>query len=85
MKTITPILDRVLILQDEAQEKIGSFIVPDSVKEKPCQGTVIAIGEEVKHIKADYRVLYFKHAGTNITVDGKELMIMKYADLIAIL
>ena len=89
---IQPLGDRVLVEpKKEAEEKIGSIIVPDTAKEKPQEGKVIAVGagkyEDGKlvplEVKVGDTVLYGKYSGTEITVDGKEYLIMRENDVLA--
>ena len=87
---IKPLADRVLVLPAPAEEKtIGGIIIPDSAKEKPLKGKVIAIGngtkDEEKVVKPDDTVLYGKYAGTEIELDGEKYLIMKQSDILAIL
>ena len=87
---IKPLADRVLVLPAPAEEKtIGGIIIPDSVKEKPLKGKVIAIGNGTKDeemvVKPDDTVLYGKYAGTEIELDGEKYLIMKQSDILAIL
>ena len=87
---IKPLADRVLVLPAPAEEKtIGGIIIPDSAKEKPLKGKVIAIGNGTKDeemvVKPDDTVLYGKYAGTEIELDGEKYMIMKQSDILAIL
>ena len=87
---IKPIADRVLVLPAPAEEKtIGGIIIPDSAKEKPLKGKVIAIGNGTKDeemvVKPDDTVLYGKYAGTEIELDGEKYLIMKQSDILAIL
>ena len=87
---IKPLADRVLIEPKEAETKTASGIfIPDSAKEKPQQGTVVAAGpgkkDEPMELKAGDCVLYGKYAGTEVTVDGKDYLIMKQSDVLAIL
>lgn len=88
--TIQPLSDRVLIEPDAAETKTASgIIIPDTAKEKPLKGTVIAAGagkkDEPTTVKKGDKVLYGKYSGTEITVDGKDLLIMKESDIYAIL
>jgi len=85
---ITPIEDRVLIEPKAAEERTASgIIIPDSAKEKPQQGTVIAVGPGTKditmQIKAGDIVLYGKYAGTEITIDSKTYLMMRQSDILA--
>ena len=87
---IKPLADRVLVLPAPAEEKtIGGIIIPDSAKEKPLKGKVIAIGNGTKDeemvVKPDDTVLYGKYAGTEIELDGEKYLIMKQSDIVAIL
>ena len=87
---IKPLADRVLVLPAPAEEKtIGGIIIPDSAKEKPLKGKVIAIGNGTKDeemvVKPDDTVLYGKYAGTEIELDGEKSLIMKQSDILAIL
>ena len=87
---IKPLADRVLVLPAPAEEKtIGGIIIPDSAKEKPLKGKVIAIGNGTKDeemvVKPDDTVLYSKYAGTEIELDGEKYLIMKQSDILAIL
>lgn len=88
--TIKPLADRVLVLPAPAEEKtIGGIIIPDSAKEKPLKGQVIAIGngtkDEVMVVKPGDTVLYGKYAGTEIELDGEKYLIMRQSDILAIL
>ena len=87
---IKPLADRVLVPPAPAEEKtIGGIIIPDSAKEKPLKGKVIAIGNGTKDeemvVKPDDTVLYGKYAGTEIELDGEKYLIMKQSDILAIL
>ena len=87
---IKPLADRVLVIPAPAEEKtIGGIIIPDSAKEKPLKGKVIAIGNGTKDeemvVKPDDTVLYGKYAGTEIELDGEKYLIMKQSDILAIL
>ena len=86
---IKPLADRVLIEAKEAETKTASgLIIPDTAKEKPQQGTVIAVGngkrDEPMELSVGDEVLYGKYAGTEITVDGKKYLIMRQSDVVAI-
>ena len=87
---IRPLADRVLIEPKEAEKKTASgIIIPDNAKEKPQEGTVIAAGpgkkDEPMELKAGDVVLYGKYAGTEVTVDGKNYLIMRQSDVVAVL
>jgi chaperonin GroES len=90
-----PLHDRVVVKRIDAEEKTaGGIIIPDSAKEKPSQGEVIAVGpggrdESGKLIPIDVqvgdRVLFGKWSGTEVKIDGKELLIMKESDIMGVL
>ncbi len=87
---ITPLHDRVIIEPAKVNNVTsGGIIIPDASKEKPIQGLVIACGKgkegEPITVKKGDTVLYGKHAGNPITVDGKDLLIMREQDILAIL
>lgn len=87
--SITPLHDRVIVLPAPAEEKTaGGIIIPDSAKEKPQRGTVIAAGpgkkDEPVTVKKGDIVLYGKFAGTEITIEGKDYIIMRESDILAI-
>jgi chaperonin GroES len=92
---LRPLHDRVLIKRlEEQDEKHGSIIIPDSAKEKPQEGKVIAAGtgrvtEEGKTlplvVKAGDRILFGKYSGSEVKIDGEELLIMKEDDILGIL
>ncbi|MBI2798393.1 co-chaperone GroES [Candidatus Saccharibacteria bacterium] len=83
---IQPLGDRVVLEQVELEEKTAAgIILPDSAKEKPSEGKVLAVGTEVKEVKAGDRVLYSKYGPTEVKVDGKELMIVKEEDILAVM
>lgn len=87
--SLKPLADRVLVEPAPAEEKtIGGIIIPDTAKEKPQRGIVIAAGEGKKDepmtVKPGDSVLYGKYAGTEVTVDGKEYLIMRESDIFAI-
>ena len=87
--SITPLHDRVIVNAAAAEEKsAGGIIIPDTAKEKPQRGTVIAAGpgkkDEPVTVKAGDTVLYGKYAGTEITVEGSEYLIMRESDILAI-
>jgi chaperonin GroES len=86
---IKPLGTRVLIEPQEAETKTASgIIIPDSAKEKPQKGKIVAAGkgtkEEEMEVKVGDTVLYGKYSGTEITVDGKEYLIMSQSDIFAI-
>ena len=86
---VKPLADRVLVKAAPAEEKTAfGIIIPDTAKEKPQRGTVIAVGpgkkDEPMSVQAGDTVLYGKYAGTEITVDGEEYLIMRESDIFAI-
>ena len=88
MSKIQPLADRVLIKPEAAEEKtIGGIIIPDSAKETPIRGEVLAVGEGTKDeamvLKAGDRVLYGKYAGTELELDGERYLIMRQSDVLA--
>ena len=90
MAKIQPVADRVLIRPVAAEEKtIGGIIIPDSAKEKPLRGEVIAVGngtkDEAMVLNAGDQVLYGKYAGTELEFDGEKFLIMRQSDVLAIL
>jgi chaperonin GroES len=95
MKTLKPLADRVVVRPSKAEEKTkGGIIVPDTAKEKPVWGEVIAAGpgrvsDEGKtiplEVKVGDKVLYGKYSGTEVTIDGEELLIMRESDIFAIM
>lgn len=86
---IQPLADRVIIEAAPAEEKTASgIIIPDTAKEKPQQGTVVAAGSGLKDepmtVKVGDTVLYGKYSGTEINIEGNDYLIMKEADIYAI-
>ena len=87
---IKPLADRVVIEPKEAETKTASGIyIPDTAKEKPQQGTIVAAGpgkkDEPMEIKVGDTVLYGKYSGTEVSVDDKKYLIVKQSDILAIL
>ena len=87
---IRPLADRVLVAPAEAEQKTaGGIIIPDTAKEKPQKGTVVAVGpgkkDEPITVKEGDIVLYGKYSGTEIQLDGDNYLIMKESDIYAIL
>ena len=87
---IQPLADRVLIKPAPAEEKtIGGIIIPDTAKEKPLQGEVLAAGKGTKDeemvLKAGDQVRYGKYAGTEVEFEGEKYLIMRQSDVLAIL
>ena len=91
----TPLHDRVLVRRIEGEEKTkGGLIIPDTAKEKPAEAEVISVGPGARKdsgeliapsVKAGDRVLFGKWSGTEVTIDGKELLIMKESDILGII
>jgi chaperonin GroES len=89
-----PLHDRVLVRRIEAEEKTaGGIIIPDSAKEKPSEGEVVAVGSGTRtddgkvtplDVKAGDRVLFGKWSGTEVKLDGEDLLIMKESDIMGI-
>jgi chaperonin GroES len=87
---ITPLADRVVVEAAAAEEKTaGGIIIPDTAKEKPQRGKVVAAGpgkkDEPTTVKVGDTILYGKYAGTEIQVDGKDYLIMRESDIFAII
>jgi chaperonin GroES len=87
---IQPLADRVIVEAAPAVEKTASgIIIPDTAKEKPPRGTVVAVGKGVKDepmtVKVGDMVLYGKYSGTEINIDGTDYLIMKESDIYAII
>lgn len=90
-----PLHDRVLVRRVESEEKTaGGLIIPDSAKEKPAEGLVVAVGAGARDedgdrismdVKEGDRILFGKWSGTEITIDGEELLIMKESDIMGIM
>ena len=91
----TPLHDRVLVERVEGEEKTaGGLIIPDSAKEKPAEGVVVAAGAGLRDddgdrialdVKTGDKVLFGKWSGTEVTVDGKDLLIMKESDILGVI
>jgi chaperonin GroES len=91
----TPLHDRVLVRRTESEEKTsGGLIIPDSAKEKPAEGEVVSCGEGARKdsgelipmaVSAGDKVLFGKWSGTEVTIDGEELLIMKESDILGLL
>ena len=88
--SIKPLADRVLIETAPAETKtVGGIIIPDTAKEKPLQGTIVAVGKGTKDeemvLKEGDTVLYGKYAGTELEFEGKKYLIMRQSDVVAVL
>jgi len=92
---VKPLADRVLVKPYEEEEvKKGGIIIPDTAKEKPQQGEVIAVGpgkvtesgqKVTMEVKKGDKILYGKYSGTEVTVDGEEYLIMRESDILAVI
>ena len=85
---VKPLADRVLVLPAQAAEKVGGIIIPDTAKEKPQHGKVVATGngtkdEEMVLIEGD-EILYGKYSGTELEFDGTKYLIMRQSDVLAV-
>ena len=89
-----PLHDRVLVRRSDEDEKVGSIIIPDSAQEKPMQGEVIACGSGAKaedgsvaalDVKAGDKILFGKWSGTEVKIDGEDLLIMKESDILGVI
>jgi chaperonin GroES len=93
-KTIKPLEDRILVRPEEAEETtVSGIVIPDTAKEKPQEGTVLAVGPGKRSdtgdlipvdVKEGDRVIYSKYGGTEITVDGEDLLILSARDVLAV-
>ena len=93
--TIKPLADRVVVKPVEEQEAMqGSIIIPDTAKEKPMQGTIVAVGSGKisdngskieMSVKVGDKVLYGKYSGTEVTIDKEDFLIMRESDIFAII
>ncbi|WP_042251737.1 co-chaperone GroES [Paracoccus sp. PAMC 22219] len=91
----TPLHDRVLVRRVQSEEKTkGGLIIPDNAKEKPAEGEIISTGEGARKdsgeliaptVKAGDKVLFGKWSGTEVTIDGEELLIMKESDILGVI
>ena len=86
---IKPLADRVLVLPAQAEEKVGGIIIPDTAKEKPQHGTIVAAGNGTKDeemiLKEGDEILYGKYSGTELEVEGTKYLIMRQSDVLAVL
>lgn len=85
---IKPLADRVLVLPAQAEEKVGGIIIPDTAKEKPLKGNVVAVGEGTKDepmiLKEGDEVLYGKYSGTELELEGVKYLIMRQSDVLVV-
>ena len=87
---VKPLADRVIVEPAAAEEKTaGGIIIPDTAKEKPQKGKVLAVGngkvDEPMTVKVGDEVLYGKYSGTELTIEGQDLLIMRESDLYAVI
>lgn len=86
--TIKPLADRVLVLPAQAEEKVGGIIIPDTAKEKPQRGKIVAVGNGTKDeemiLKIGDEVLYGKYAGTELESEGEKYLMMRQSDVLAV-
>ena len=86
--TIKPLADRVLVLPAQAEEKVGGIIIPDTAKEKPQRGKVVAVGNGTKDeemvLKVGDEVLYGKYAGTELENEGEKYLMVRQSDVLAV-
>lgn len=85
---IRPLADRVLVEPAQAEEKVGGIIIPDTAKEKPQRGKIVATGNGTKDeemvLKVGNIVLYGKYSGTEIELDGNKYLMMRQSDVLAV-
>lgn len=85
---VKPLADRVLVLPAQAEEKVGGIIIPDTAKEKPQHGKVVATGKGTKDeemvLKEGDEILYGKYSGTELEFDGTKYLIMRQSDVLAV-
>jgi len=92
---VRPLHDRILVKrEEESEEKIGGIIIPDTAKEKPMEGEIVSVGPGARgedgkiqplDVKAGDRVLFGKWSGTEVKLDGEDLIIMKESDIMGII
>lgn len=90
-----PLADRVVVTPlEEEEQKQGDIIIPDTAKEKPQQGKIIAVGpgkisesgtKIAMEVKVDQKILYGKYSGSEVTIDGEDYLIMRESDILAII
>ena len=95
MANVTPLRDRILVRRiEEAEQKVGGIIIPDTAKEKPQEGEVIAVGngkildngtKVALDVKAGDKILFGKYSGTDIKIDGEEYLILREDEVLAII
>jgi len=91
---VRPLHDRIIVKRiEEGEQKVGGIIIPDTAKEKPQQGEIIAVGpgrfeKDVRvpmELKVGDKVLYGKYSGTEVTIDGEQLLILRESDVLAVI
>lgn len=91
---IRPLHDRVIVRREEERTSAGGIVIPDTATEKPIRGVIVAIGTgkildngEVRHlaVKVNDKVLFGKYAGTEVKIDGQELLVMREEDIIGVI
>lgn len=83
--TIKPLEDRIVIKQVEAEQTTASgLVIPDSAKEKPQEGSVVAVGPKAEGVAVGDTVIYSKYGGTEVKYGGEEFLILKLADVLAV-
>ena len=85
MAKLKPLADKIVVERTQAVEKTaGGIVIPDTAKEKPEQGKVISVGKDVKEVKGGDEVLFGKYSPTEVKIDGKEYLLIKEEDVLAI-
>jgi chaperonin GroES len=90
---IKPLADRVLVEPSQEEEKVGALYIPDTAKEKPSIGTIVAVGEGAKEgdkitplsVKKGDKILYGKYSGTEVKDKGKDYLIIRESDILAVI
>ena len=87
---VSPLADRVVVKAlEETEQMRGGLYIPDTAKEKPQQGEIVAVGpgrfDEGKRVPIDVKVLYGKYSGTEVTIDGEQLLILRESDVLAVI
>lgn len=95
VESLVPMNDRILVKRDEEEERsIGGIVIPDTAKEKPVRGTVVAVGNgkrlksgqiQALTVKVGDKLYFGKYSGTEIKLDGKEYLIMREDDVLALI
>ncbi len=94
VESLVPMNDRILVKRDEEERSVGGIVIPDTAKEKPVRGTVVAVGHgkrlksgqiQALTIKKGDKLYFGKYSGTEIKLDGKEYLIMREDDVLALI